>query len=111
MAFRGLAAKLPAGVYRIERAPQALEAAQIALAFALGSYRFDRYKSHSAERARLVAGDGVDVAEVRQVAHACALARDMVNTPANDMGPLQVETIARDADLHAEIAVVTGDDR
>jgi len=111
MAFRALAAKLPAGTYRIATAPKDLEAGQIALAFALGSYRFDRYKTHGGEKARLLAGDGVDVAEVRQVAHACALARDMINTPANDMGPLQIETIAREiAEQHgAKIAVVTGD--
>jgi len=110
MAFRTLAAKLPAGTYRIARAPEGLSSDDIALAFALGSYRFDRYKAHGAERAKLVA-EGADVAEVRQVAHACALARDMVNTPANDMGPLQIETIAREiAELHgATIAVVTGD--
>jgi leucyl aminopeptidase len=110
MAFRTLAAKLPAGTYRIARAPEGLSPDDIALAFALGSYRFDRYKAHGAERAKLVV-EGVDVAEVRQVAHACALARDMVNTPANDMGPLQIETIAREiAELHgARIAVVTGD--
>jgi len=111
MGFRALAAKLAAGVYKIARAPDGLDPAQIALAFALGSYRFDRYKTHSAERARLVASDGVDVAEVRQVAHACALARDMINTPANDMGPRQVETIAREiAEQHgAQATVITGD--
>ena len=111
MAFRALPAKLPAGDYRIAAAPADLPADQIALAFALGSYRFDRYKPRTGERPRLVA-DGVDVAEVRQVAHACALARDMINTPANDMGPLQMETIAREiAEQHgAEISVITGDD-
>ena len=110
MAFRALAAKLPAGTYKIAQAPAGLDAAQIALAFALGSYRFDRYKTHGGERAKLVA-EGVDVAEVRQVAHACALARDMVNTPANDMGPLQLETIAREiAEQHgAQITVITGE--
>ncbi|HEV2533040.1 leucyl aminopeptidase family protein [Phenylobacterium sp.] len=110
MEFRTLAAKLPAGTYRIAHAPKAMAPDQIALAFSLGSYKFDRYKAHGAEKARLVA-EGCDVAEVRQVAHACALARDMVNTPANDMGPLQIETIAREiAEQHgAEITVVTGD--
>jgi len=110
MAFRALAAKLPAGAYKISRTPKGMPADQVALAFALGSYRFDRYKAHSGDRARLLA-EGVDVAEVRQVAHACALARDMVNTPANDMGPLQVETIAREiAEQHgAQITVVTGE--
>jgi leucyl aminopeptidase len=108
MSFRALPAKLPAGVYRIERAPAAPD--RIALGFALGSYRFDRYKTRDAERPRLVAA-GADLAEVRQVAHACALARDMVNTPANDMGPRQIETIAREiAEQHgARIAVVEGE--
>jgi leucyl aminopeptidase len=110
MAFRALAAKLPAGAYRIKRAPKGVDLQTAALAFALGSYRFDRYKAHSAERARLVCAK-VDVAEVRQVAHACALARDMINTPANDMGPRQVETIAREIaeQYGAQITVVTGE--
>jgi leucyl aminopeptidase len=110
MTFRALAAKLPAGTYRIDRAPEGLAADQIALAFALGSYRFDRYKKPGGPKARLVA-EGCDIAEVRQVAHACALARDMVNTPANDMGPLQVETIAREIaeQYGAKITVITGE--
>jgi leucyl aminopeptidase len=111
MGFRALPAKLPAGDYRIATAPAGLARDQIALAFALGSYKFDRYKARGGERPRLVAA-GVDVAEVRQVAHACALARDMVNTPANDLGPLQIETIGREIaeQYGAQIAVVTGDD-
>src|ERR1700761_1497218 len=55
MVFRSLAAKLPAGVYRIARTPSGMSADQIALAFALGSYKFDRYKAHVGERAKLVA--------------------------------------------------------
>jgi leucyl aminopeptidase len=114
MAFRSLPAKLPGGVYRIAEAPEGAAPEQIALAFALGSYRFDRYKpargDKAAERPRLLAA-GCDVAEVRQVAHACALARDMVNTPANDMGPRQIETIAREiAEQHgAQITVIEGE--
>ncbi|MBU1377710.1 MAG: leucyl aminopeptidase family protein [Alphaproteobacteria bacterium] len=107
--LRALPAKLPAGVYRFVQTPDAVKADQAALAFALGSYRFDRYKARDAERPRLLA-DGADIAEVRQVAHACALVRDMVNTPANDMGPLQIETIAREiAEQHgAAITVIEG---
>jgi leucyl aminopeptidase len=61
---------------------------------------------------RLVADENVDLDEVHAVAHACALARDMVNTPANDMGPLQIETIAREiAERYgATLDVITGDD-
>jgi leucyl aminopeptidase len=111
MAFRALPARLPAGDYHIEGAPDRLDAAAIALAFALGSYGFDRYRKKREKHARLAVAAGVDVAEVREIAHACALARDMVNTPANDMGPLQIETIAREiAERHgATFNVIAGD--
>jgi len=106
MGLRALAAKLPAGTYRLEQLPPQIAPQQAALAFALGAYRFDRYKKPPSERARLTA-EGCDVAEVRQIAHACNLARDMVNTPANDMGPLQIETIAREiAEQHGGQATV-----
>ncbi|CAN5399233.1 M17 family metallopeptidase [soil metagenome] len=111
MVFRGLPAKLPNGDYRLAVAPVGISADQVALAFALGSYKFDRYKQKKAgDKPRLVV-DGVDIAEVNSIAHACALARDMVNTPANDLGPLQLETIAREiAEQHgASITVITGD--
>ncbi|MFD1192612.1 leucyl aminopeptidase family protein [Phenylobacterium conjunctum] len=108
--FRALPAKLPAGDYRLASLPDGVSADEAALAFALGSYRFDRYKPKGGTKVRLVA-EGVDVAEVANVAHACALARDMVNTPANDMGPLQIETIAREiAEQHgARITVIVGE--
>ncbi len=107
MTFRALPGKLPAGDYRLRG--WAGDAQAAALAFALGSYRFDRYRQKREPGPRLVA-EG-DLSEARAVAHACALARDMVNTPANDMGPLQIETIAREvAEQHgAKISVVTGE--
>jgi leucyl aminopeptidase len=111
--FRALPARLPAGDYRLASVPDALDASQIVLAFALGAYRFDRYRPRKDEGARrLVADENLDLDEVHAVAHACALARDMVNTPANDMGPLQIETIAREiAERYgATLDVVVGDD-
>lgn len=112
MLFRGLASRLAAGEYRLEGLPASLDPTQAAIAFALGGYRFDRYRKKRDGQARLVAPEGADVVAAREIAHACALARDMVNTPANDMGPLQIETIAREiAERHgATISVVTGAD-
>jgi leucyl aminopeptidase len=110
MALRGLPAKLSAGNYRLEG--EAVDGERAALAFWLGSYRYDRYRSgEQPQRPRLVAPAGVVLNRVRSVAHACALARDMINTPANDMGPLQIEMIAREiAHEHdAEVQVWTGD--
>jgi leucyl aminopeptidase len=112
MAYRSLAAKLPAGQYRMASTPQA-SAPAIALAWALGGYSFSRYKSTKAgAKAQLVVAEGVDLNEVNGIAAACALAKDMVNTPANDMGPAEMEAIARDlATTHgAAISVITGDD-
>ena len=112
MVFRALPAKLPAsGVYRLEATPAGFTPERIALAFALGSYRFDRYKAAGAERPRLVT-PGADLAEVIAISHACALCRDMVNTPANDLGPRQIETIAREVaeQYAAQMTVVVGDD-
>jgi leucyl aminopeptidase len=112
-AFRALATQLPAGDYRLAASPAGMDPTEIAVAYALGGYRFDRYKA-ARERgvARLVAPGGADLDAARSIVHACFLARDMVNTPANDLGPLQIETIAREIAeaFGAEISVVTGDD-
>jgi len=108
MIARELAGKLPAGVYRLEAEPSHLE--QAALAFLLGTYRFDRYKRRDGERPRLVAPQGVDTAALSRLAAACDLAREMVDTPAHDMGPLQIETVAREIaeESGATLAVTTG---
>ena len=110
--FRTLAGRLPAGDYRLAAVPAGLDPTEIAVAWGLGTYRFDRYKPAKDGPARLVLPQGANGAEARAVVHACALARDMVNTPANDMGPLQIETIAREIaeQFGADIAVVVGDD-
>jgi leucyl aminopeptidase len=84
---------LPGGVYRFANAPH--DARLAALAFALGSYRFSRYRKTDASEARLVPPDGIDVADVTRMAEGAMLARDLINTPANDMGPAELELAAR----------------
>ncbi|MHB8529875.1 MAG: leucyl aminopeptidase family protein [Caulobacteraceae bacterium] len=112
--FRALPASLPGGEYAISGELGPIEAPAVALAWSQGAYRFDRYKSArgDAPARLLVCLEEGELEEVRRIAHACALARDMINTPANDMGPRQVETIAREiAEAHgAEITVTTGED-
>ena len=95
MSASALPVRLPEGLWRLEGL-EAGDAARAALAFALGAYRFDRYKARPSAAARLAVGLGVDVAATLRIAAACALAREMVDTPAADMGPLQIETIARE---------------
>jgi leucyl aminopeptidase len=110
--FRAVAARLPAGEYRLANLPAGLDPTQVAIAWGLGTYRFDRYKPAKEGPARLVAPEGADLELSRAIVHACHLARDMVNTPANDMGPLQIETIAREIaeQYGAQITVAVGDD-
>src|SRR3954470_3077087 len=76
---------LPPGTYRFANAPH--DARLAALAFALGSYRFARYRKADSPDIRLVPPDGVNAAEISRMADAAMLARDLINTPANDMGP------------------------
>jgi leucyl aminopeptidase len=113
MAIRALAAGLPPGDYAINGAPAGLDPGQIALAWSLGAYRFDRYKRERGDVApRLAPPAGADMIEARALSHVCALARDMINTPANDMGPRQIETIAREiAEANqATVTVTVGDE-
>lgn len=83
-----------------------------ALAFGLGTYRFDRYKAKkSGELARLKLGAGDDKAALVRTLAAVTLVRDLVNTPPNDMGPAELEAAARTlAAAHgAQVRVVEGD--
>jgi leucyl aminopeptidase len=84
---------LPPGLYRFANAPH--DTSLAALAFALGCYRFNRYRKANAPAVRLVPPDGVDVAAIERAAEATALARDLINTPANAMGPDELARIAQ----------------
>src|SRR5262249_14375327 len=83
---------LPAGVYRFANAPHDTRLA--ALAFALGSYRFGRYRKAESPDVSLVPPDGVDAADITRMADAAMLARDLINTPSNDMGPAELQRAA-----------------
>ena len=84
---------LPPGVYRFANAPHDVRLA--VLAFALGSYRFGRYRKANRPDVRLVPPDGVDVADIARMAEAASLARDLINTPSNDMGPEELALAAQ----------------
>ena len=101
---------LPPGVYRFANAPH--DARLAALAFALGSYRFSRYRKADAPDVRLVPPEGIDIAAIARMAEAATLARDLINTPANDMGPEQLAQAAHDLARRfgANFNCIVGDD-
>jgi len=114
--YADLPAKLPknADGYYIDKTMNAERATQAALGWALGSYQFTQYKSAGKKDfASLVWPDNADKKGVKAAAEAVFLVRDLVNTPANDLGP---EEIAEAAEKlvksfnKASIKVITGED-
>jgi leucyl aminopeptidase len=100
---------LPPGRYRFANAPH--DARLAALAFALGAYQFSRYRKTDARNVRLVLPAGVDGDDLTRIAEGVTLARDLINTPSNDMGPDELEAAARAlAKQHGGKVQVTGGD-
>ncbi len=101
---------LPNGTYRFDQGPRDPRLA--ALAFALGSYRFTRYGKAPAKPVRLELPEGVDGEDVSRIAEGVTMARDLINTPANDMGPAELEAAVRElAARHgATVDCIVGDD-
>ncbi|MDO9296256.1 M17 family metallopeptidase [Bradyrhizobium sp.] len=101
---------LPPGVYRFANAPHDVRLA--ALAFALGSYRFSRYRKNDLPNVRLVPPDGVDIGDITRIAEATTLARDLINTPSNDMGPEELALAAAELARRfgADFSTIVGDE-
>src|SRR5690606_19670483 len=87
------AAALEQGSYRLDG--EVGDPALAALGFRLGAYRFDRYRKPKG-RPELAPPDGIDTAELDRLTEAAFLARDLVNTPASDLGPAALERAVRD---------------
>lgn len=101
---------LPPGTYRFANAGD--DARLASLAFALGTYKFGRYRKAEPPAVRLVPSPGVNVAAITRLVEAATLARDLINTPANDMGPAELADAAQAlAQRHgASFACIVGDD-
>ncbi|MEM9320555.1 MAG: leucyl aminopeptidase family protein [Pseudomonadota bacterium] len=101
-------AGLPAATYQLSSAVEP----ETALGYLLSLYRFDRYRKQTVPGAKLVAPDGIDPAEIERLAAGEALTRDLINVPAEDMGPDALEAAARAlAKAHgATIKVIIGPD-
>jgi leucyl aminopeptidase len=101
---------LPNGIYRFANEPH--DARLAALAFALGTYRFTRYRKAEPRAIKLDLPQSIAREELEHIVEGVTLARDLINTPANDMGPAQLEQAARKlAARHAAtITAVIGDE-
>ncbi len=104
------AASLPKGTYRIATSHEPETLQEHALGWLLSQYSFERYRAAPPHEARLICPDGVDAARLEAIAGGEALTRNLINTPANDMGPEALEQAARElAGQHgAQITVTEG---
>lgn len=107
-----LPTSLPKGDYRLGDSVNGADAEAACFAWAIGGYKFQRYKKRDGELARLVWPAGVDRDSVRRLVEAFTLARDLINTPAEDMGPPHLAEAAKAvAKAHkAKFNVIVGDD-
>jgi len=103
-----LARLLPAGTYSF--AGGIADERLAALGWLLEAYEFIRYRPASRDAASLAAPRGIDVRVLRATAAAVRLVRDLINTPANDLGPAELEAAARSlAERHgARFGVTAG---
>jgi leucyl aminopeptidase len=101
--------ELPGGVWRLANPPA--DMALTALAWRLGAYAFMRYRKQGAEPACLVIEDKALRERTLLIGDAVCFGRDLINTPANDLGPVALATAALDlAKAHgAKAKTIVGD--
>ena len=104
--------RLPAGDWRLEPGGNKLDRGQAALGWALASYRFDRYRKTDRKLVRLAIPADPATERAEATAEAVWLARDLINTPASDLGPGELADAAQAvADrFGARLRTVVGDD-
>jgi len=107
-----LAETLPAGTYKLAEG----DPGQAALGWLLAQHRFDDFRSKKEQADEgpllLLTPDAASVDATVRLAQATALVRDLVNTPAGDLGPAELEQAVRKAatDLGAKVQVTSGEE-
>lgn len=111
-AYAGLPDTLPEGAYRIDAPLDATAATNAALGWALATYGFTRYRKRNRDFATLAWPERADRGEVERLARGVFMVRDLVNTPANDMGPAELAGAAEELGKRAgaKVSVIVGDD-
>ena len=94
-ALSALPKQLPAGRYHLAEPGLAMDAAAAALSWELGGYTFDLYKAAPREAAQLHLPSTADTQRALIIAAAVASTRDLVNTPAEHMGPAELAEAVR----------------
>jgi leucyl aminopeptidase len=105
-----LSENLPEGTYKLAEG----EPGKAALGWLLGQHHFNAYRSKNDEPERgprvLVTGEAAKIESDVRLAEATALVRDLVDTPASNLGPAEIEEAVRNAanELGAQVKVTIG---
>ena len=107
-----LPTKIPAGIYHLEGEFAANDTTDLALGWSLATYEFSKYKKSSKKFPQLIAPKNCNVALAKSFFEAICWARDLINTPANDMNPatLAGEAVVWAKSAKAKISVIKGED-
>lgn len=102
---------LPEALYKISPEVTAVMQKRIALAWSLGGYQFDRYKKHKSIKAQLYFPDSIDLSETEHLIASYRLARDLINTPAQDLLPEHYQAIVEKIadEFSASCDVISGE--
>ncbi len=112
-AMAAIAAALPAGTYEFSgQLPVDFDTAIESFGWLLSQYRFNRYKQTPVSGAQLVAPDDIDHSKIEAIAAGEWLTRDLINTPAEDMGPVQLQTSVEELaqEFSADLKVIQGEE-
>jgi leucyl aminopeptidase len=104
--------KLPQGTYHIEHELTGHQLQQAAIAWGMGSYQFARYKKFDRMASVLLLSKHCDFPLLTNIVESICYARDLINTPAEDMSPVELaeEAVALGAQYHASVNQIIADD-
>jgi len=111
LALAAFSETLPQGTYALDQAPASVGGTNALIAWGLGTYAFTRYRKSKRAAPKLAVPEGADAADATRIVDGVFLARDLINTPANDMGPAELASAAKEvAKNHgAKISIIEGD--
>ena len=110
--WAALPSALPEGTFQVQNDLTMDEANELALGWALANYRFTRYRKKTDGLPSLVLPSTCEQAMLQKMANAHYLVRDLINTPASDMGPEELANAAKQLaqENGADYHVIVGND-
>ncbi|OGT31113.1 MAG: leucyl aminopeptidase [Gammaproteobacteria bacterium RIFCSPHIGHO2_12_FULL_35_23] len=104
--------KIPEGIYYLDTKLNALNLQQAIIAWGLGAYQFTRYKNPARVSAQLTIPNECHFSLIENIIESTYLVRDLINTPAEDMGPLELAEVAVELgkEFHAGVTQIVAED-